>query len=173
VTLSATLKACGAFERGQFVLASGQKSSFYIDIKKASCNPQVLREMARKIAAAGVEEDLLSGMELGAVPILAAASLETGVPFLIVRKKSKGHGTDNRIEGVHRRGQRVLVVEDVTTTGASVVETVRVLREAGLSVDRAIVVVDRDQGATRALSDIGVRLEALVSVRELLSEAEP
>lgn len=170
MTLADLLRSAGAIERGQFVLASGQRSSYYVDIKKASCRPEILREIGRRIAPHADAHDLLAGMELGAVPIATAASLETGLPFLVVRKKPKGHGTGNRIEGVHRRGQRVLLVEDVTTTGGSLVETVKVLREAGLACDRGVVVVDRDQGAIPALAGVGVELRALSTVRELLGE---
>ncbi|HVL86676.1 MAG TPA: orotate phosphoribosyltransferase [Candidatus Thermoplasmatota archaeon] len=170
MTLAAMLRAAGAIERGQFVLASGQRSSYYVDIKKASCRPEILREIARRVAAMADGHDLVAGMELGAVPIATAVSLEARIPFLIVRKRPKGHGTGNRIEGVHQRGQHVLLVEDVATTGASLVETVKVLREAGLTVDRGAVVVDRDQGAIPALAAVGVELRPLATVRELLGE---
>lgn len=168
VTLAAMLQASGAVERGQFVLASGKRSNVYIDIKKAACRPEILREIARAISAREPDAELLAGMELGAVPIVAAASLETGIPFLIVRKRAKEHGTGQRVEGSFDRGRRVFVIEDVTTSGGSVIETVRVLREAGLVVEAAVTVVDRDQGASAALAKVGVKLDALVSIKELL-----
>ncbi len=117
-----------------------------------------------------VEGDKIAGMELGAVPIACAVSLETNLPFLMVRKKKKDHGTAGRIEGKFERGDKVTVVEDVTTTGGSAVETVEVLREAGTEVERVLVVVDRKEGAEKRLKDINVDLVPLISADELVGE---
>jgi orotate phosphoribosyltransferase len=162
------LVSCGAVRFGNFMLASGAKSPYYIDIKKASTDPKVLRLMGEGLAAKVGSAQRIAGMELGAVPLAAAASLASGVPFLMVRKKAKEHGTAGRIEGPFAAGEEVVVVEDVTTSGGSSLEAVKVLREAGLKVARVVAVVDREAGATKAFADVGVALEALVTAKELL-----
>lgn len=169
MTLRDALIACGAVRFGDFTLASGAKSPYYVDIKRAATDPKVLRIIGDEMGRRANGHDVIAGMELGAVPIAVAASLASGLPFLMVRKKAKDHGTGSRIEGVHAPGQRVLVVEDVTTTGGSSIQAVETLREAGLIVDTVLTVVDREQGAADAFAKIGVRLEGLVKASELLA----
>ncbi|HWH08027.1 MAG TPA: orotate phosphoribosyltransferase, partial [Candidatus Thermoplasmatota archaeon] len=162
------LISCGAVRFGDFTLASGAKSSYYVDIKRASTDPKVLRLMGEGLAQKVGGAQRIAGMELGAVPLAAAAALASGVPFLMVRKKAKDHGTASRIEGPYAAGEEVVVVEDVTTSGGSSLEAVRVLREAGLRVTKVVTVVDRQQGAEKAFADAGVALESLVTAKELL-----
>lgn len=170
--LTQDLVACGALRFGTFTLASGRRSSYYVDIKMASCRPATLRAIARSLQAKVADAEVLAGVELGAVPILVALALETGLPYAIVRKKAKEHGTGRRIEGAEVRGKRVLVVEDVTTTGGSVLDAVRLLRDEGATVDRVETVVDRGEGATEALRAAGVTLGALVAAPDLLALAK-
>lgn len=167
-TLREALISCGAVRFGDFTLASGAKSSYYVDIKKASTDPKVLRLMGDGLAKKVGTAQRIAGMELGAVPLAAAAALASGVPFLMVRKKAKEHGTASRIEGPFNAGEEVVVVEDVTTSGGSSMEAVRVLREAGLRVTKVVTVVDRQQGAATAFADAGVLFESLVTAKELL-----
>ena len=164
--LKEMLEECGAVKYGDFTLTSGKKSSYYVDIKKASTKPHILRAIAEGMAV-HVEEELIAGMELGAVPIAAALSLQTDIPFVMVRKKKREHGTGSQIEGELKAGTKVVIVEDVTTTGGSSVETVNALREVGAMVDKVISVVDRKEGAEQRLADIGVSLISLVSASEL------
>lgn len=172
MTLADLLRSCGALRFGEFTLSSGKTSPYYVDIKKAATRPDVLAEIAERLAHRVGDADRLAGMELGAVPLLAATSLEAGVPYVVVRKEAKDHGTGSRLEGDHEEGEQVLVVEDVTTTGSSAREAVATLREAGLAVERCLTVVDRGEGAEKLLEDEGVTLEALVGASELL-EARP
>ncbi len=161
------LEDCGAIKYGEFTLTSGKKSSYYVDIKLASTDPAVLKEIATEMTSL-VEGEKIAGMELGAVPLATALSLETDLPFLMVRKKSKGHGTGGRIEGKLEEGEMVTVVEDVTTTGGSSVETVEVLREAGAKVNKVLVVVDRKEGAEEKLKELDVELVPLITADELV-----
>jgi orotate phosphoribosyltransferase len=161
------LRASGAVRFGHFTLASGQTSDVYVDIKKAWTEPHRLRLMAQALAAQVGSADRLAGMELGAVPLVVATALETGHPYVVVRKAAKEHGTKQRFEGDIPPGSRVLIIEDVSTTGGSSAETVGVVREAGGVVDRLLVVVDRGQGARERLAALGVRLDALVTIEEL------
>jgi orotate phosphoribosyltransferase len=162
------LISCGAVRFGSFKLASGATSDYYVDIKRASTDPKVLRLIGEGLAARVGAAQRVAGMELGAVPLAAAAALASGVPFLMVRKKAKEHGTASRIEGPFVPGEEVVVVEDVTTSGGSSLEAVRVLREAGLVVRRVVTVVDREAGAAKAFAEAQVELQALVTARELL-----
>ncbi len=163
------LESCGAVKYGEFTLTSGKKSSYYVDIKHASTKPKILRKIAKEMRK-HVEGERIAGMELGAVPLATAVSLETDLPFTMVRKKEKGHGTSSRIEGELKENDLVTVVEDVTTTGGSAVETVKVLREMGARVNKVIVVVDRQEGAEEALKGIDVELSPILSADELVEE---
>jgi orotate phosphoribosyltransferase len=162
------LISCGAVRFGQFKLASGATSDYYVDIKRASTDPRVLRLMGEGLGARAKGAQRLAGMELGAVPLAAAAALSSGIPFIMVRKKPKGHGTNTQLEGVYEPGMGVVVVEDVTTSGGSSADAVKVLREAGLDVLKVVTVVDREAGAAKAFADLGVGFESLVTASELL-----
>lgn len=160
---------CGAVRFGEFTLASGAKSNYYVDIKRASTDPKVLRLIGEGFAKHVGHAHRIAGMELGAVPLAAAAALASGVPFLMVRKKPKGHGTNSQIEGVFESGMEVVVVEDVTTSGGSSADAVRVLRDAGLVVKKVVTVVDREAGAAKAFADMGCQFEALTTASKLLA----
>jgi orotate phosphoribosyltransferase len=99
-------------------------------------------------------------------------SVESGNPYVVVRKETKEYGTGNRIEGSFEQGEDVVVIEDIATTGQSAVDAVEALREAGAAVSRVLVVVDREEGAGDNLADHDVDLEALVSASELLADRE-
>ncbi|MFP4001466.1 MAG: orotate phosphoribosyltransferase [Thermoplasmata archaeon] len=167
--LKKKLEECGAIKYGEFTLTSGKKSDYYVDIKLASTRPDVLQMIASKMARE-VDGEKIAGMELGAVPLASAVSLKKDLPFLMVRKENKGHGTEGRIEGDLEEGDVVTVVEDVTTTGGSAVETVEVLREAGAEVNKVLVVVDRKEGAEGKLKDIEVELVPLITADELVDK---
>lgn len=174
-SIAQALLDCGAVKFGDFTLTSGAKSKFYIDVKAASTDPATLRIVAHAMAQLAAKHgpfDAVAGMELGAVPLATAVSLESDLPLLIIRKAERTHGTGKRIEGRQVRGQRVLVVEDVTTSGGSTVEAVKVLREAGAKVDFACVVVDRESGAVEALKAVDVALHPLATVSQLVPKAK-
>ena len=145
--LAARVKAAALLE-GDFVLSSGKRSRFYVDKYLFSTEPVLLSELARALAGKlpdGVGR--LAGVELGAVPLVAAVSIETGLPYVIVRKDAKGYGTGKGIEGRSLEpGERVAVVEDVVTTGAQVLRSAGVLEEAGAEVAAIVAVLDRRKG---------------------------
>jgi len=163
------LRRTGAVRFGEFTLASGRKSDYYVDKYLFETDPACLRllgEMVSQRVSSGT--DLLAGIELGSIAIAAAAALECGLPFLIVRKAPKGYGTVRQVEGAFRTGQRVLLVEDVTTTGSGILNAVKVLRAAGLVVDRCVCAVDRQEGAEAACAAEAVALDALLTASEIL-----
>jgi orotate phosphoribosyltransferase len=171
-TLCDNLKECGAIKFGDFTLASGKKSKYYIDIKKASAIPRILKliacEIAEKIKINSIDADYIGCVALGGVPIAVAASLETNLPLIIIRKEAKEYGTKGQIVGDFIKNSRVLMVEDVATTGGSVLKAIKLLREEGLIIGEVIVVVDREEGAHAALANEGVELTPLIRIRDLL-----
>jgi orotate phosphoribosyltransferase len=165
--LKSMLLACGAVKFGKFTLTSGQTSDVYVDIKQVWSHPARLRPIARRLARHIGKAEILAGMELGAVPLVVATSLETGVPYVVVRKPGRTHGTARTFEGHVPPGATCVVLEDVTTTGGSLVTTVEILRAAGAAVTHAVTVVDREGGGAAKLKAIGVELTALITLAEL------
>jgi len=167
-----SLKDCGAIKFGRFVLTSGAISDYYIDIKKASTEPKTLRLIAQEMSTYTKGYDMLAGMELGAVPLVVALALETDIPYVIIRKEKREHGTGKQIEGGDVKGKNVLIVEDVTTSGGSVVKTIQILRENQAEVEKVLAVVDRESGAKEQHKKLEVEFIPLVSVSEILKKKE-
>jgi orotate phosphoribosyltransferase len=165
-----------AYLEGDFVLRSGRRSSYYLDKYRFETQPDLLGPLGSAIweAVQEVEPEAarLAGPELGAVPLTAAASLASGLPFLLIRKQAKEYGTGNRLEGIFDEGDVVCLVEDVVTSGGAAVESAEALREAGLEVRNAVCVVDREEGGADALAKAGVRLRPLFRVSELAERAK-
>jgi orotate phosphoribosyltransferase len=161
-----------AYLEGDFVLRSGRRSRYYLDKYRFETQPDLLGPLGMRIAEAVAEHEpeaaRLAGPELGAVPLAAAASLASGLPFLIVRKDAKDYGTANRLEGIFEAGECVCLVEDVITSGGAAVEAVEALRESGLICRTAVCVVDREEGGADALARLAVRLRPLFLASELL-----
>jgi len=165
--IATLLLESGAIEFGDFLLASGARSTYYIDIKVATTNPAVLAAIGKAIASTW-EFEMVAGVAVGAVPIAVAVSLASGRPYAIVRKEEKDHGKAGAIIG-DVSGRDVLLVEDVTTSGGSALYGLEALRAAGARVDRVVTVVDREAGAGDTLAKKGASLSALVRVGELLN----
>jgi orotate phosphoribosyltransferase len=157
----------GAFRTGEFTLASGRTSDYYIDLRVAITKPDFLKKVVLSISPLVEGHDRIAGVELSAVPIAAALSLETGIPFLMVRKGKKDHGAQRMIEGDLSPGDRVLFVEDTVTTAGSLVNAINAVREAGGVVETAVVIVDREEGAKENLISIGVKLIPLADLSRL------
>ncbi|BBL61706.1 MAG: orotate phosphoribosyltransferase [Methanobrevibacter arboriphilus] len=166
--LISILKDNNVFKTGDFVLSSGKKSNYYIDMKKAITEPNILKTIAELIDQAISSEkiDKVAGPALGAVPIATALSLKSEIPLLMIRKEKKGYGTSKLIEGELNDGDNVVVVEDVTTTGGSLLKAIKAIQENGGIVKKAFVVVDREEGAISSLNDEGILIEPLISVNE-------
>lgn len=170
-TLIAALSDCGALRFGDFTLASGLKSDYYIDIKRASTNPKVLsliaKSMAETMREQGIKPDVIAGVVLGSIPLVTALSLETGIPFVMVRKEKKEHGTGNLIEGVFQKGANILVVEDVITSAGSAIFAVNILRNAGAEVNIVMSVIDRESVGIQALQAEDVKLVSLLKASQI------
>jgi orotate phosphoribosyltransferase len=178
VTREELARALGdhALLHGDFVLRSGRRSSYYLDKYRFETRPDLLAALGERLATAVSEHEpestLLAGPELGAVALAAAASLASGLPFLIVRKEAKEYGTENRLEGAFEPGERVCLVEDVITSGGAALQAVEALRAAGLECGTVIGVVDREEGGADALARQAVRLRPLFRASELLEAAK-
>lgn len=171
--IATLIKNSGSIKRGKFKLSDGSLSDYYIDKYVFETEPAVLREIATEIAGmlSGSEIDVIAGPELGAVPLVTAVSLETDIPGAFVRRGDHHYGTQARIEGTVDKGMRVAVLEDVTATGSTILETADLVEELGGVVERLIVVVDRNQGAVERVRETGHDLEFLVQVdRDLAVE---
>jgi orotate phosphoribosyltransferase len=165
-----------AYLEGDFVLRSGRRSRYYLDKYRFETRPELLEALGERISEAVTEVEpeaaRLAGPELGAVALVAAASLHSRLPFVIVRKQEKDYGTAKRLEGAFEPGERVCLIEDVITSGGAALEAVQALRDAGLECQSAVCVVDREEGGRAVLADHAVGLRPLFTAAELISTRE-
>jgi orotate phosphoribosyltransferase len=167
-----------SFKTGDFTLASGRKSKYYINGKMTTLDARGAYLVARTFMAMIADDvpDAVGGLTLGADPIVGSMLSLAGLEDLalrgfIVRKQSKDHGTKSLVEGPLRKGDRVVVVEDVVTTGGSSLEAIAAVKEMGCEVRRVLAVVDREEGGRQNLAGAGCALEAIFTASELLGAA--
>ena len=163
-----------AYKEGDFILSSGQHSSYYINGKPVTLHPQGALAIGRLLLSKlPTETQAVAGLTLGADPIVSAVSIVSAyenrpIPALIIRKEPKGHGTRAYIEGPNLpKGANVVVLEDVVTTGQSALKAVERLRQAGYSVDRVISLVDRQQGGAELYQSTGLKFQTIFSIQEI------
>jgi orotate phosphoribosyltransferase len=163
-----------AYKEGDFVLSSGQKSTYYINGKQVTLHPEGAVATGRiLLAMLPSDTDAVAGLTLGADPIVSAVSVISvyegrSIPALIIRKEAKGHGTQAYIEGATLApGSKVVVLEDVVTTGQSAMKAVERLRAAGYIVDRVLTLVDREQGGAQFYASQGLQFEAIFTIQDL------
>ena len=163
-----------AYKEGDFVLSSGQQSSYYINCKPVTLHPEGALATGRLLLSMlSADVDAVAGLTLGADPIVTAVSVvsalgDRSIPALIVRKEAKGHGTMAYIEGpTLSEGATVVVLEDVVTTGKSAMQAVERLRGAGYKVDRVLSLIDREQGGAEFYRSVGLDFEAVFTIKEL------
>jgi orotate phosphoribosyltransferase len=172
--LIAALRDADAVQYGEFELSHGGTSDYYVDKYLFETDPHCLELIAQAFAerlertGGHASDTKLAGVALGGVPLVAVTSIETGNPYVIARKQQKEYGTANLIEGRLDEGEEVVVLEDIATTGQSAADAVEALRDAGATVERVLVVVDREEGAAETLADHDVELESLLTATELL-----
>lgn len=153
-TLIKSLFQIGTIQFGEFQLKSGQTSSIYINLRKIISYPDILRAVSKAMweATQGCQFDLVCGVPYTALPIATCLSLEHNIPMVMRRKEKKDYGTKQTVEGVFTAGQRCLIIEDVITTGGSIIETANELEASGLEVKDLVVLIDREQGGKENLS---------------------
>ncbi|MFW6457231.1 MAG: orotate phosphoribosyltransferase [Planctomycetota bacterium] len=157
-----------AYIEGDFTLRSGRKSHYLIDKYEFETRPELLRALADELAAMIPDDaDRLAGVELGGVPLVTAVALATEIPYVIVRKGEKGHGLDRPYEGHMEDGEHIALVEDITTTGGAAIRAARALLDAGASEVTALVVADRQEGASEAFEEAGITCRPLFTRESL------
>lgn len=170
-TIAERIEKSGAIKYGKFKLSNGSLTDYYIDKYVFETQPDVLApivdEIASRIDVEGT--DVIVGPALGAVPLVTGVSLESGIEAAFIRQGEKHHGTQARVEGTIEKGDSVVIVEDVTTTGGTILESAHLVEEIGGVVEQLIVIVDRDEGAVENISEEGFDLEFLVQVGDELT----
>ena len=159
--------------RGDFTLRSGRKSNYYLDKYLFSTQPDVLRALGAAFAEripAGTTR--LAGAELGGIPLVSAASMASGLPCVFIRNQKKDYGTAKQLEGKLEATDRVLVVEDVATTGGQVLEAAKAIEAAGATVVGIVATIDRQEGARENVEGAGYAFDALFTVADLGIEGE-
>lgn len=157
-----------ALLRGEFTLRSGKKSHYYLDKYLFSTQPDILAALG-KLFAEHVDDQttLLAGAELGGIPLVTATSLTCGLPCLFIRNQKKEYGTAKQMEGKLDAGDRVMLVEDVCTTGGQILEAAQVIESAGAVVQKIVGTIDREEGARANIESAGYRFEALFTKTDL------
>ena len=169
-TLAEGLLEAGCVRFGEFTLKSGLKSPIYIDLRQLITYPKLLAEVGRSYLSilAGLDFDRLAALPYAALPIATVVSLQSGWPMIYPRKEIKEYGTKAEIEGIYQPGERVVVIDDLATTGGSKFEAIEKLTAVGLKVQDVVVLIDRQSGACESLAQAGYRLHAVLTLTGLL-----
>jgi orotate phosphoribosyltransferase len=163
---AAVKQAC--YLEGDFVLRSGRRSTYYLDKYRFETRPEILRELGKLFAERRTPHTtLIAGAELGGVALAASAAMASDLPFIIVRNAKKDYGTQKMFEGVLEPGSKVLLVEDIATTGGQVLEAAKVITEAGATVEKIVCVIDRCEGARENIEGAGWVFESLFTTQDL------
>jgi len=162
-----------AIKFGDFTLSSGKKSSYYVDLRVVPSFPHQFRKMVKGLQALISDQigydnfDCLASVPTGGLVIASALAIETVKPLVYVRSQPKEHGTSKSIEGKIEKGVKILMIDDVATTGTSVSNAITLLKEAGAKITDVYVVIDRLEGADKLLQSQGVKIHSLTNILEI------
>ena len=163
----------GIIKFGDFTLASGKKSSYYVDLRLVPSYPHEFRKMVKYlendiVQNIGLDEfDSIVSVPTGGLVIASALAIETVKPLIYVRSKPKDYGTSKSVEGKIHDGMKVIMIDDVATTGGSVVNAIKSLKEVNISIKDAYVIVDRMEGAGEAFSELGIKMHSILNILEI------
>ena len=160
----------GIIKFGRFTLKSGIESPFYVDLRPLASDPKILKKLANYLLEMLPLDnfDIICGVPYAALPMATAMSLESYLPLIIKRKEAKSYGTKKLIEGIYEKGQNCLLVEDVITSGKSLVETIEEVENEGIKVSDIVVVLDRQQGGKEKLEAKGYKVHSLLNISEVV-----
>lgn len=165
--LEKELVGCGAIKFGDFTFTSGIKSKFYFDMKYAATRPGVYDAVATELAKL-VKAPVVAGVELGAIPWVSAVALKKGIPFIMIRKEQREHGVKDPVIGDITNGMEVDIIEDVVTTGGTVMRAIDLLRSRGAKVSRVISIADWEKGGANNLKEKGIELSSVFKASDVL-----
>lgn len=160
----------GIIKFGRFTLKSGIESPFYVDLRPLASDPKILKKLANYLLEMLPLDnfDIICGVPYAALPMATAMSLESYLPLIIKRKEAKAYGTKKLIEGIYEKGQNCLLVEDVITSGKSLVETIEEVENEGIKISDIVVVLDRQQGGKEKLEAKGYTVHSLFNISEVV-----
>jgi uridine monophosphate synthetase len=160
----------GCIKFGEFKLKSGIMSPVYCDFRGLISKPELLKEIGEALAVRAKEIgcDRIAGIPYAGLPLGVAASIIGNIPMIYPRKEAKDYGTKKLIEGAYNEGDRVLVIDDIITDGASKIEAIAPLKEAGITVTDVLIILDREQGGDKILAKAGYKLHSLGKLSEVL-----
>lgn len=171
--LSKVLFDIGAIRFGHFILTSGLESPFYVDLRIIPSYPDVFDFITdlyiESIADSKTEFHRIAGVPTAGIPISALIAYKMKKPLIYLRKETKGHGLRKLIEGVYEIGDKVIIVDDIATTGKSVLESAEKLRQEKLKVEHAFVLIDREQGAVERLKKEGITLHYYAKITDIIN----
>jgi len=170
--LSERLFRIGALKFGDFILSSGKHSPYYLDLRILPSFPKFFDEVTDayiEVIKKEVEEfDKIGGVLTAGVPIATLVSFKMKVPMVYVRSKEKGYGRKRRVEGIIEEGDRILIIDDLITTGGNLIEAANSIRDEGAIVMDAVVLIDREQGGLENLKENGIKLHYLMKVSQMM-----
>lgn len=172
--LSHSLFEIGAIKTGQFTLKSGVQSPIYVDLRNLISYPEILDQVTDELVKVvqHLEFDCICGVPYTGIPIATLLSHKLKKPMLLRRKELKAHGTRRIIEGVFQEGQKCLIVEDIVTSGLSILETIKALEDVRIEVTDAVCLIDREQGGKTHLKKQGFNLHSLTTLLKVLDQLE-
>ncbi|WP_395168357.1 orotate phosphoribosyltransferase [Piscirickettsia salmonis] len=164
------LKKIDAVQYGEFTLKSGEKSNVYADLRRIISFPKTLKLISAAFTqmVKEINPELICGVPYAALPLASALSLETDIPMVMYRKETKTHGTKKQIEGVFSAGQSCVIIEDVVTSGGSILTTANCLKEHALHIEHVFTIVNREQGGSEKLQEQGYQLHSLLTLADLI-----
>ncbi len=173
-SLCTKLYNAGVIKEGSFKLKSGITSPIYIDMRLIISYPEIFNEIVDAFCSQlkSIDFDSIVGVPYAALPFASGAALKSCKSMIMLRKEIKDHGTTKLIEGSFKAGENVVVIEDIVTSGSSILETAAQLKKEGLNVRDAIVFLDREQGAKEKLAEHGIRLHAICTLSDVLNTLE-